>query len=149
MLKNYCRTALRSLSRHKVHTFLNIASLSVGFAAFLLIFLVINYEESFDSFHANKDRLFRVVRIDRSPVNRQYGVGLPCDFGAIVERIYDTDQHRLFDLHTFGMVFYAPVAAAVPLPDCFWGLVLRRLDGWFDAYRLDDGWIYGYACGPC
>ena len=88
MLKDYCRTAFRSLSGRKGHTFLNIAGLSVGFAAFLLIFLVIKYEESFDSFHANKDRLFRVVRIDRSPVNRQYGVGLPLPVTAGLRKDY-------------------------------------------------------------
>ena len=77
MLKNYFTTAFRSLSRRKGHSFLNITGLSVGFAAFLLIFLVINYEQSFDSFHANKDRIFRVVTFSRSEVNREYGVGIP------------------------------------------------------------------------
>jgi hypothetical protein len=77
MLKNYIKTAFRSLSRRKGHAFLNITGLSVGFAAFLLIFLVINYEESFDSFHVNKDRIFRVVRTGRNAANDGYGVGIP------------------------------------------------------------------------
>src|SRR5258708_3830691 len=70
-------TAFRSLLRRKGHAFLNIAGLSVGFAAFLLIFLVVNYEESFDTFHVNKNRIFRVVRIGRNAVNPEYGTGLP------------------------------------------------------------------------
>lgn len=49
----------------------------VGFAAFLLIFLVIDYENSFDDFHANKDQVYRVVRIGRSEENREYRTGVP------------------------------------------------------------------------
>lgn len=77
MRRNYFKTAFRNLVRRKSQAFLNIAGLSVGFAAFLLIFLVIRYEQSFDTFHVNKDRVFRVVRIGRNPVNREYRTGVP------------------------------------------------------------------------
>jgi hypothetical protein len=49
----------------------------VGFAAFLLIFLVIQYEQSFDDFHPNKDNIYRVVRIGKNPENREYRTGVP------------------------------------------------------------------------
>ncbi len=49
----------------------------VGFAAFLLIFLVIRYEKSFDDFHTNRNNLYRVVRIGKNPVNREYRTGVP------------------------------------------------------------------------
>src|SRR6202012_5646939 len=77
MIKNYFKTAFRNLARRKGQAFLNITGLSVGFAAFLLIFLVVRYEQSFDTFHVNKDRLFRIVRIGRNPVNREYRTGVP------------------------------------------------------------------------
>jgi ABC-type antimicrobial peptide transport system permease subunit len=77
MIKNYFKTAFRNLERRKSQAFLNITGLSVGFAAFLLIFLVIHYEQSFDTFHANSDRIYRVVRIGRDPVNREYRTGVP------------------------------------------------------------------------
>ena len=77
MFKNYLKTALRNLSRHKGNSFINIAGLVVGFAAFLLIFLVIQYEQSFDDFHANKNNIYRVVRIGKNPVNREYRTGVP------------------------------------------------------------------------
>ncbi|WP_213087015.1 ABC transporter permease [Chitinophaga agrisoli] len=41
---------------------MNSAGLLIGFSAFLLIFLVLTYERSFDGFHAKKDRIYRVVR---------------------------------------------------------------------------------------
>jgi ABC-type antimicrobial peptide transport system permease subunit len=77
MLKNFLRSALRNLARHKTNTIINVAGLIVGFAAFLLIFLVIHYEQSFDDFHANKDHIYRVVRIGKNPENREYRSGVP------------------------------------------------------------------------
>jgi len=77
MIKNYFKTAFRNLFRHKSNSIINIAGLVVGFAAFLLIFLVIQYEQSFDDFHAKKKNIYRVVRIGKNPVNREYRTGVP------------------------------------------------------------------------
>jgi ABC-type antimicrobial peptide transport system permease subunit len=77
MFKNYFKTAFRNLSRHKSNSIINIAGLVVGFAAFLLIFLVIQYEQSFDNFHAKKKNIYRVVRIGKNPVNKEYRTGVP------------------------------------------------------------------------
>jgi putative ABC transport system permease protein len=77
MFKNYLRTAIGNLSRYKSNSIINIAGLAVGFAAFLLIFLLIQYEKSFDDFHPKKDSIYRVGRIGRNPVNREYRTGVP------------------------------------------------------------------------
>jgi putative ABC transport system permease protein len=77
MFKNYFKTAARNLRIHPGNSFINIAGLVVGFAAFLLLFLVVQYEKSFDSFHPNKDQIYRVVRIGRSAENREYRTGVP------------------------------------------------------------------------
>lgn len=49
----------------------------VGLTAFLLIFLVIQYEQSFDNFHPNKNNIYRVVRNGKNPVNKEYNTGVP------------------------------------------------------------------------
>ncbi|MES1221806.1 MAG: ABC transporter permease, partial [Bacteroidota bacterium] len=77
MFKNYFKTAIRNLARHKSNSLVNVAGLIVGFAAFLLIFLVIQYEQSFDNFHAAGKNIYRVVRIGKNPVNREYRTGVP------------------------------------------------------------------------
>lgn len=61
MLKNYFKTAFRSLSRNRNYTILNIAGMAVGIAVCMMIFLIIQFQTSFDVFHANKDRVFRVL----------------------------------------------------------------------------------------
>jgi len=61
MLKNYLKVALRNLLRHKGYTFINIMGLAVGIAACVLIFLYIQNELSYDRFHENADRTYRLT----------------------------------------------------------------------------------------
>ena len=61
MFRNYVKTAVRSLLRNKRYLVINISGLSVGIAVCLIIFLVINYEKSFDEFHTKKDRIYRIL----------------------------------------------------------------------------------------
>lgn len=77
MLKNYFKTAIRNLVQNKSYSFVNITGLVIGIAACLLIFLVLQYEQSFDNFHTKKDRLYRVVRIGKNPAGREYRTGVP------------------------------------------------------------------------
>lgn len=61
MLTNYFKIALRTLLRSKTYSFINIAGLALGLATCLLIALYVTDELSYDSFHANKDRIYRVI----------------------------------------------------------------------------------------
>jgi len=60
MLKNYIKVAFRHLMREKGYSFINITGLAVGMACFILIGLWSLDELSFDRFHHNKDRLYRL-----------------------------------------------------------------------------------------
>ena len=71
MLKNYLRVALRSLTKQKVYTFVNIIGLAVGLACFILIQRYVQYELSFDTFHEKADRIHRIVQ--RQPGNIYMG----------------------------------------------------------------------------
>ncbi len=61
MFKNYFKTAFRNLKRNKSYAIINVLGLTVGVAASLLIFLVIQYETSFDNFHKKKNSIYRVA----------------------------------------------------------------------------------------
>ncbi|MDE6499842.1 MAG: ABC transporter permease, partial [Rikenella sp.] len=56
VLRNF-RTTLR---RFRVASTLNIVGLSVAFAAFILILMQVRYEYSFDRFHPEAERIYRV-----------------------------------------------------------------------------------------
>jgi putative ABC transport system permease protein len=61
MLKNYFKIAWRNIVHHKGYTAINISGLTVGIAACLLIFVVIQYELSFETFRPNLKNIYHVV----------------------------------------------------------------------------------------
>ena len=61
MFKNYFKTAFRSLIRNRNYTIINIAGLAAGIAVCMMIFIIIQFQTSFDNFHSKKDRIFRVL----------------------------------------------------------------------------------------
>ncbi|HTJ14291.1 MAG TPA: ABC transporter permease [Dinghuibacter sp.] len=78
MIRNYIKTALRALWRKKTFTFLNVLGLSVGLGACMVLFLIIRYELSFDTFHSKKDRIYRVLSAWKGgPEGMQYSSGVP------------------------------------------------------------------------
>ncbi|MBO9152680.1 ABC transporter permease [Chitinophaga sp. GCM10012297] len=65
MIRNYIRTALRNLWKNRFMSFVNILGLSVGISAALVIWMIVHYDLSFDRFHQNGDRMYRIVsRLD-------------------------------------------------------------------------------------
>ena len=61
MLKNYFLVALRTFRRHKTFSFINIIGLAIGISASLVIFLLVQYDFSFDQFEKDGPRIYRVV----------------------------------------------------------------------------------------
>ncbi|MGC4035822.1 MAG: ABC transporter permease [Chitinophagaceae bacterium] len=60
MLKNFLKTAFRNLLKNKTFSAINILGLAIGIAAFLLIVNYLRFEYSYDTFHKNADRIYRV-----------------------------------------------------------------------------------------
>ncbi|MGD9347101.1 MAG: ABC transporter permease [Candidatus Aminicenantes bacterium] len=60
MIKNYLKSALRNIKRHKGYAFINIAGLAIGMACCLLILVYITTELSYDRYHTNADRIVRL-----------------------------------------------------------------------------------------
>jgi putative ABC transport system permease protein len=66
MLGHYILIALRSLRKRKGYSFLNVSGLTVGMACGILILLAVRHDLSYDRFHDNAERIYRVVTIDRA-----------------------------------------------------------------------------------
>lgn len=77
MLINYLKIAFRNLWKDKGYSMVNILGLSIGLAVCLLIFLLIRYEFSFNNFHKNEDRIYRVVTSWKYPNGMHYSEGTP------------------------------------------------------------------------
>ena len=61
MLRNYVKTALRNLTKHKVSTLINLSGLTLGVTACLVIYLITKYELSYDTFHPDSEQIYRLV----------------------------------------------------------------------------------------
>ncbi|MDX2245376.1 MAG: ABC transporter permease [Bacteroidia bacterium] len=60
MIQHYFIIALRNLRKHLSYSLINILGLGTGLAACLLLLLFVRHEMSYDRFHKNHDRIFRV-----------------------------------------------------------------------------------------
>ena len=95
MLKNYLTIAIRNLMRHKLYSAINLAGLAIGIAVCMLIFLWVQDELSYDRFHENADRIYRVVLHSGRPYHvapAPMGPALVRDFPQVVDAV------RLFNL---------------------------------------------------
>lgn len=63
MFRNYLNVALRNIVRHKVHSSINVFGLAIGLASFVLIFLYVTDELSYDRYHEKADRTYRVASL--------------------------------------------------------------------------------------
>ena len=61
MFKNYIKIALRNLWKRKDYSFINIVGLAIGMAVSMLILMFVVHEYSFDKFHKNGDRIYRIL----------------------------------------------------------------------------------------
>ncbi len=62
MIRNYLLIAIRVLKKNTLFSIINIAGLSIGLAASIIIYLWVYDELSYDRFHENSDRIYRVER---------------------------------------------------------------------------------------
>ncbi|MDJ1500691.1 permease prefix domain 2-containing transporter [Xanthocytophaga agilis] len=61
MLRNYLKTAFRHLTRHRTSTSINLFGLTLGLTACMVIYLITHFELNYDTFHPDKERIYRLV----------------------------------------------------------------------------------------
>lgn len=61
MIKNYFVIASRNLIKHKFFTIINVLGLAVGMSISLMFIAMFTYVASYDDFHVNKDRIYRIT----------------------------------------------------------------------------------------
>lgn len=83
MLKNYLKIAYRNIARHKVFSFINFTGLSIGLACFAIIAKFILFETSYDSFHNNKDNIYRLVTGNTAKIPDLWAPGVKQNFPEV------------------------------------------------------------------
>lgn len=103
MRSNIFTTAFRSLMQNKAHTFLNMIGLTLGMTSCLLIFLVIRYELSFDTFHTKADRIYRITTTLVGDGNRQLGFS-PFPLGEAVNEFPEVEKSATVNFVDYGLL---------------------------------------------
>ncbi len=85
MLRNYIITAFRSFRNNKTYTLINILGLSLGIACCFIYFGIVRHEVSFDQFHDNGNKIFRVVEHQKGDNGMEYRAWLPNPMGYTIE----------------------------------------------------------------
>jgi ABC-type antimicrobial peptide transport system permease subunit len=92
MIRNYLLVTLRNIKRHWGYSLINIFGLAMGMTCCILIFMWVLDELSFDRFHENGNRIYRVNKIWRKGVTAHYATtpaplaeALKTDFPEIVD----------------------------------------------------------------
>ena len=77
MIINYFKTASRRLLKEKVYVCINVLSLALGIASFLMISLYLRNELTYDRHYSNHDRIYRIVtsREEEKSAFSQIGIG--------------------------------------------------------------------------
>ena len=76
MIKNYFKIAWRNIMKHKVFSLINVIGLTIGLSASFVIGLMIFYDSTFDTFHKDGDRIYRVVTDFKAPEGEFYNPGV-------------------------------------------------------------------------
>lgn len=85
MILSYFTVALRNLLRHKLFSIINIGGLAIGLAAFWMIALYIGNELSFDRYHANAERIFRIAQHAEWDGGNFHGAITPVPYAAAMK----------------------------------------------------------------
>src|SRR5580658_6711225 len=87
MVKQQLLFSLRRLGRHKLTSVINVLGLGFGILSCLVIYLYVRYETSYDKFHKDGDRMYRVVVSFTEASGMQHGgPGLWAPFAAGLRR---------------------------------------------------------------
>jgi len=101
MFANYFRSALRSITRHKGYSAINILGLAIGIASSLAVFLWVADETGYDKFHANADSIYRCNRqVNWNDVTKYSEVMSPPVGPTLKDRTPDIVEY----VRTFGAV---------------------------------------------
>ncbi|OIN58758.1 hypothetical protein BLX24_13050 [Arsenicibacter rosenii] len=85
MLRNYLKIALRTLWKSKGYTTINVAGLAVAFSVCTFLFMTIYRQLTFDSFHADGDRIFQTYYFANSPDKASRSGIMPLPLGPALK----------------------------------------------------------------
>ncbi len=103
MWRNYFKTAIRNLIKHRSNTIVNILGLSFGLAIFIALALYIQFELSFDNFHENADNIYRVEQIMNEGDRIERMAGCPTPLWQALKNDFPEIESSMRFISTTGL----------------------------------------------
>jgi ABC-type antimicrobial peptide transport system permease subunit len=146
MIKNYFKIAWRNIARNRVYTAINVLGLSLGVCACIVIYVIISFELSFDTFHPNKERIYRVIG------DATESTGEKLHWGKLPLPLSATARQELTGFDAIAGV--VPFNAKVSIPQVtgkpathfsnrVWGSTIIAEPQYFDIFKYT--WLSGNA----
>ncbi len=142
MLKNYIKIAWRNLWKHKLFSLINIISLSIGLSASFVIGMMVYYEYTFDTFHPDRERIYRVVTDIETPQGTNYYGGVTAPLRTAVK-----DQMTGVEASVYFYMWYVSTAKTAINERLFRNpdrLILTNTQ-YFELFQYE--WLAGNAQG--
>ncbi|WKN32639.1 ABC transporter permease [Porifericola rhodea] len=102
MLRSYFKIALRNLWKHKTQSIVSIFGLSLGIARAIVIFLIVNYELSFDNFHSKADQTYRIVTDFEHSGSNFGSAGVPRPLPESLAQRFGDDLEAIIPLEIYN-----------------------------------------------
>ncbi|MEL6561752.1 MAG: ABC transporter permease, partial [Bacteroidota bacterium] len=101
MIRNYLKVSYRNMLRQKVFSALNVSGLAIGLTCFILIFLFVSDEVSYDRFHTNSDRIYRVLEHFESEGVGEHSASQPFPAGPTLKSEFPRQVEHAVRLFNF------------------------------------------------
>lgn len=144
MLKNFFTVAIRSFLRSKAISFIHVLGLSIGISASVAIFLIVRFENSFDTFQQDGERIYRVVMDLNMNGIQGHSAAVPAPLANAMSEV--TGVEDVVPV----MTFQGDARVTVTLPDTSPQKIFKEQDGtvftngdYFDIMPFE--WIAGTA----
>ncbi len=96
MFINYLKIAFRNVWNNKLFSLINIIGLAIGLSASFVIGLLIFYDVTFDKFHPEGDRIYRITSDWQTPEGESHNRGVPVPLGNRIKEIPGIESSALF-----------------------------------------------------
>ena len=92
LLSSYLKTATRNLARHRIYSAINIIGIAIGLAFCILTYLFVHHEWTYDTFHENADRIYRITAKEKGPFGDRMIGGVPHTLGPAISETFPNIQ---------------------------------------------------------
>ncbi len=96
MFRHYLRIAVRNFLKHKSYSFINVAGLAIGLACCFVIVLYVQQELSYDRFHTNADRTYRLLHTPAQDPHQRSAISASAYAPHLKQEFPDIEVVRFF-----------------------------------------------------